>query len=253
VKKHDGMNGKPNRRIPTTSLYQVGVLSLPPKALSLQEPKTLHNTSHDETATMDSHIALFVTMHPSSPSAQSTLLTNLREGARSYYRLPSSRCTTWSYLTPLAPRESKDDGLVIAGLEIYTSKSALQDQLNDTTFFQPFEKLVIDAKLYAREASMTAWYLAAGFVSRSEAKEADGNGVVVKVHQMTCAGIGEKEALVKGLGEFAGWSRGSDSGLLTFAVFARKKAENEVLVYVRYRDEGSRWGIEGRPEWLNIW
>jgi hypothetical protein len=247
------MNRKPIIRIPTTSLYQAGVLPLPPKALSLQKPKSLHNISHDEKATMDSHIALFVTMYPLSPSAQSTLLTNLREGARNYYRLPSSRCTAWSYLTPLPSQESKDDGLVIAGLEIYTSKSALRDQLNDTTFFQPFEKLVIDEKLYAREASMVAWYLAAGFVSRSEAKEADGNGVVVKVHQMTCAGSGEKEALVKGLGEFAGWSYGSDSGLLTFAVFTRKKAEKEVLVYVRYRDEGSRRRIEGRPEWMNIW
>jgi hypothetical protein len=250
------MNGIPTRHIPTTShpsIYQVGVLSLPPKALSLQEPKSLHNDSLDETATMDSHIALFVTMHPSSPLAQSTLLTNLRQGARGYYRLPSSRCSAWSYLTPLAPRETKDDGLVIAGLEIYTNKSALRDQLNDTTFFQPFEKLVIDEKLYAKEASMVAWYLAAGFVSRSEAKEADGNGVGVKVHQMTCAGSGEKEAVVKGLAEFAGWSHGSDSGLLTFALFTRKKAEREVLVYVRYRDEGSRRRIEGRPEWLNIW
>jgi hypothetical protein len=36
-------------------------------------------------------------------------------------------------------------------------------------------------------------------------------------------------------------------------VFTRKKAEKEVLVYVRYRDEGSRRRIEGRPEWMNIW
>jgi hypothetical protein len=202
---------------------------------------------------MDSHVALLVTMHPASPSAQSTLLTNLRKGARDYYRLPSSRCTAWSYLTPLVSRGSKEDALVLAGLEIYNNKSALQEQLNDTTFFQPFERLVVDEKLYAKEASMVAWYLAAGFVARSEEKDSAGNGVVVKVHQMTCAGIGEKEALVKGLGEFAGWSRGSDSGLLTFAVFTRKKAEGEVLVYVRYRDESCRRRIERRPEWLNIW
>jgi hypothetical protein len=202
---------------------------------------------------MDTHIALFVTMHPASPSAQSTILANLRQGARDYYRLPSSCCTAWSYLITLVSRESEDDDLVIAGLEIYTSKSALRDQLNDTTFFQPFEKLVVDEKLYAREPSMVAWYLAAGFVSRSGEKESGGNGVVVKVHQMTCAGSGEKEALVKGLGEFSGWSRGSDSGLLTYAVFTRKKAEIEVLIYVRYRDEASRRRIEGRPEWLNIW
>lgn len=100
---------------------------------------------------------------------------------------------------------------------------------------------------------MVAWYLAAGFVSRSEAKEDGENGVVVKVHQMTCAGRGERDAVVKGLGEFAGWSRGSDDGVLSFALFTRKKAEREVLVYVRYRDERCRRRVEERPEGQNIW
>jgi quinol monooxygenase YgiN len=138
-------------------------------------------------------------------------------------------------------------------LEIYTSKAALQDQLNDTTFFQPFEKLVRDQQLCDKKESMVAWYLAAGFLARSQARAIGGGSVVVRVHQMTCAGSGEKEAVVKGLGEFAGWSRGSDSGVLTFAVFTRKKAEREVLVYVRYRDEGAMRRIEERPELQNIW
>lgn len=77
--------------------------------------------------------------------------------------------------------------------------------------------------------------------------------VFVRVHQMTCTGRDEKDAMVKGLGEFAGWSQGSDSGVLTFAVFTRKKAERELLVYVRYRDEGAMRRVEGRPEYQNIW
>jgi len=202
---------------------------------------------------MDHHIALFVTMHPASVHKQSMLLTNLRQGARNYYRLPSSRCTAWSYLTPLAPDRLGHDNLVIAGLEIYTHKIALQEQLNDTTFFQPFEKLVVDEQLYAREGTMFAWYLAAGFPARSQERVDGGAGVVVRVHQMTCAGNGEKEAVVTGLGEFAGWSRGSDSGLLTFAVFTRKKSAREVLVYVRYRDAAAMRRVEERPEYQNIW
>lgn len=202
---------------------------------------------------MDDHIALFVTMHPASPSKQSTLLNELRKGARGYYRLPSSRCTAWSYLIPSTSQGLEDGDLVIAGLEMYTSKSALQEQLNDTTFFQPFEKMVVDEQLYAKEGTMMAWYLAAGFMARSLVKEAGGGSVFVKVHQMTCAGSSEKEAVVKGLGEFAGWSRGSDSDVLTFAVFTRKKSEREVLVYVRYRDERSMRRTEERPECQNIW
>jgi len=100
---------------------------------------------------------------------------------------------------------------------------------------------------------MVAWYLAAGFLARSQERMVGDGGVFVKIHEMTCAGVDEKEAVVKGLGEFAGWSRGSDSGVLTFAVFTRKKAEREVLVYVRYRDEGAMRRVEGRPEYQNIW
>lgn len=202
---------------------------------------------------MDDHIALFITMHPATAPKQSTLLSSLRQGARGFYQLPSTRCIAWSYYTPLAPTTPENDDLTVAGLEIYTSKAALQDQLNDTTFFQPFEKLVRDQQLCDKKESMVAWYLAAGFLARSQARAIGGGSVVVRVHQMTCAGSGEKEAVVKGLGEFAGWSRGSDSGLLTFAVFTRKKAAREVLVYVRYRDEGAMRRIEERPEYQNIW
>jgi quinol monooxygenase YgiN len=202
---------------------------------------------------MDDHIALFVTMHPASLAKQSTLLDNLREGARGYYRLPSSRCIAWSYLIPEASDSSESNDLIIAGLEIYTNKIALQEQLNNTTFFQPFEKLVMDEQLYAKEGTMLAWYLAAGFVTRSQERVDGGGGVVVRVHWTTCAGSGEREAVVKGLGEFAGWSRGSDSGILTFAIFTRKKSAREVLVYMRYRDGVTMRRIEERPEYQNIW
>lgn len=202
---------------------------------------------------MEDHIALFITMHPASAPKQSTLLASLQQGARGFYLLPSTRCIAWSYFTPLAPASTAHNDLIVAGMEIYTSKAALQDQLNDTTFFQPFEKLVRDEKLCENKETMVAWYLAAGFFARSRERATGGDGVVVRVHQMVCAGDGEKEAVVKGLGEFAGWSRGSDSGVLTFALFTRKKAAREILVYVRYRDEEAMRRIEGRPEYQNIW
>jgi quinol monooxygenase YgiN len=100
---------------------------------------------------------------------------------------------------------------------------------------------------------MVAWYLAAGFLARSHERAVGDGEVFVRVHQMVCAGSDEAEAVVKGLGDFAGWSRGADSGVLTFAIFTRKKAAREVLVYVRYRDERAMRRIEGRPEYQNIW
>lgn len=224
-----------------------------PYILSLSKPDNHRITT--PIAPMDDHIALFVTMHPSSKSAQSTLLANLRRGARGYYRLPSSRCTAWSYLTPLhaRPKENNDE-LLIAGLEIYSSKSALKEQLNDTTFFQPFEKLVAEEKLCRKEGSMLAWYLAAGYVtSSSQGETRGGDGVFVDVRRLSCVGRGEREDLVKGLDEFSGWCRGSDVGVLTFAVFTRRKSEKEVLVYVRYSDELSMKRVRERPEWLNFW
>jgi quinol monooxygenase YgiN len=202
---------------------------------------------------MDDHIALFINMHPASAPKQSTLLSSLRQGARGFYRLPSTRCIAWSYFTPVASPEPTHDGLIVAGVEIYTSKAALQDQLNDTTFFQPFEKLVRDQQLCDKKETMVAWYLAAGFLTRSHERSVGGGSVIVRVHQMTCTGSGEKEAVVNGLGEFAGWSRGSDYGVLTFAVFTRKKAPREVLVYVRYRNEGTMRRVEERPEHQNFW
>jgi quinol monooxygenase YgiN len=201
-------------------------------------------------ARMDNHIALFVIMYPSSQPKQATLLGRLREGARDYYRRPSSHCVAWSYLTP--HNNNNNNEPVIAGLEVYTSKSALQEQLEDTTFFQPFERMVLEEKMYAREGTMEAWYLAAGFVTRRQGMEEGGGRVVVSVQKLTCVN-GEKESVVKGLDEFAGWSRGSDLGILTLAVFTRKKAEREVLVYVRYRDETTMRRVEDRPEFQNFW
>jgi quinol monooxygenase YgiN len=202
---------------------------------------------------MDNHIALFVIMHPSSFPKQTTLLDHLRQGARDYYRRPSSLCLAWSYLTPLLTNTRNDaNEPIIAGLEIYTSKSALQEQLEDETFFQPFERMVVEEKMYAREGKMEAWYLTAGFVTRCQGREEGGGMVVASVRKLTCM-EGEKDAVVKGLDEFAGWSRGSDSGILTFAVFTRKKAEREVLVYVRYGDEATMRRVEVRPEFQNFW
>jgi quinol monooxygenase YgiN len=203
---------------------------------------------------MHNHIALFVIMHPSSFPKQTTLLDHLRQGARDYYRRPASHCVAWSYLTPHQSSKNRQNNNepVIAGLEIYTSKSALQEQLEDETFFQPFERMVVEKKMYAREGTMEAWYLTAGFVTRCQGREEGGGKVVVNVRKLTCVG-GEKDAVVKGLNEFADWSRGSDPGVITFAGFTRKKAEREVLVYIRYRDKTTMRRVEERPEYQNFW
>jgi quinol monooxygenase YgiN len=112
--------------------------------------------------------------------------------------------------------------------------------------------MVVEEKMYAHEGMMEAWYLAAGFITRSQGREEGGGRVVVNVQELTCVD-GEKDAVVKGLDEFAGWCRGSDSGVLSFAVFTRKKAEREVLMYVRYRDEATMLRVEERPECQNFW
>ena len=112
--------------------------------------------------------------------------------------------------------------------------------------------MVVEEKMYAGKGTMDAWYLTAGFVTRCQGREEGGGWVVVSARKLTCVN-GEKDAVVKGLDEFAGWSRGSDSQILSFAIFTRKKAEREVLVYVRYRDETAMRRVEDRPEFQNFW
>lgn len=199
---------------------------------------------------MDDHIALFVTIHPASPAKQTTILSYLRNGARGYYRRPSSNCIAWSYL---APQLSESSSPVLTGLEIYTKKSALQDQIKDAGFFQPYHEAVAKKKLYVREEEMVAWYLAAGFLTRGKKGVEEGGGtVMVRVRQVTCRQH-EREGVGKGLEAFADFARKTEPGILTFAIFTRKKAEDEILVYVRYRERERMHKFEESPEHQNFW
>jgi hypothetical protein len=73
------------------------------------------------------------------------------------------------------------------GLEIYTSKQALQAQIDDPVFFQPYHELVRREDLYAKPEELVAWYLAAGFVSRQSGAQPFGGGVLISVSKMVTA------------------------------------------------------------------
>src|SRR4051794_17958383 len=118
----------------------------------------------------NNQIALFCTLHPSSPAARTKVLSLLTSASRNYYRTSKSQCTTWSYFLPstrpkapsqLVPNDKKD--LVIAGMEIYTDKNAFSTQQHES-WFQDFEKQVRDEGLYQTKDEMVAWYPTAGFV-----------------------------------------------------------------------------------------
>jgi len=116
-------------------------------------------------------------------------LSLLRHSAREYYPTPKAQCTTWSYFTPLSPPSpktpSKKPPLVIGGLEIYTTKSALQTQVEDPEFFRPYHETVEREGLYAKPEVLEAWYLDGGFVAR-ESRGARGEGVLISVTRMVC-------------------------------------------------------------------
>ena len=114
----------------------------------------------------------------------SQCLDLLRRSAREYYRLPQANCTTWSYSTLWPPTES--GSFDICGLEIYTTKRAFTDQLNDPVYFQPYRAAVEREALYAKPAEHIAWYLSAGFVARDVNAEQFGGNVVVKTSQLQC-------------------------------------------------------------------
>ncbi|KAK0366562.1 hypothetical protein LTR91_003321 [Friedmanniomyces endolithicus] len=184
-------------------------------------------------------IALLCMLHPSSPSAQDRCLSLLRHTARNYYRQPSAKCTAWSYFLPFKP--SKNQQPIIGGLEIYTAKSALQSQVDDPEFFQPYHRTVREEDLYAKPEELVAWYLTAGFVARSgstpgsNGRGKEGEGVVISVTKMTCT---DRAKVLAVLRDFAPWVQAEEPGVLTYAVFTRPKAPEEVMLFVRY--EGTK-------------
>ncbi|KAK0941902.1 hypothetical protein LTR29_006628 [Friedmanniomyces endolithicus] len=177
-------------------------------------------------------IALLCMLHPSSPSAQDRCLSLLRHTARNYYRQPSAKCTAWSYFLPFKP--SKNQEPIIGGLEIYTSKTALQSQVEDPEFFQRYHRVVREEGLYAQPEELVAWYLSAGFVARP-GRGKEGEGVIISLTKMTCTDRAKALAVLR---DFAPWVQAEEPGVLTYAIFTRPKAREEVMLFVRY--EGTK-------------
>jgi hypothetical protein len=107
----------------------------------------------------------------------------LRKSAREYYTKPEANCTTWSYNVPATLSKSSD--LTICGLEIYTTKQAFSDQLNDPVYFQSYRNAVERESLYSGPAEHTAWYHTTGFVARETDATPFGN-VPVSTTRFLC-------------------------------------------------------------------
>lgn len=79
----------------------------------------------------------------------------------------------------------KSSDLTICGLEIYTTKQAFSDQLNDPVYFQPFRNAVKHESLYSEPAEHTAWYHTVGFIARETNATPFGN-VLVSTTRFLC-------------------------------------------------------------------
>ena len=75
---------------------------------------------------------------------------------------------------------------MIVGLEVYTSKLALQAQVEDKVFFQSYHETVKRESLYSEPEELVAWYLADGFLARDVHAKPFGGGVVVSVTHLHC-------------------------------------------------------------------
>lgn len=205
---------------------------------------TLYPASLEKQKRVPSSILLHL-VRPSYLQTSIQILALLRAGARDYYRRPTSKCTTWSYFTPLLTSPKSDSNLLlIGGLEIYTHKSALQDQANDKAFFQAYHETARRESLYAKNEDLVAYRHAAGFLARDELAQPFGEGTIVSVTRLECR---DRDAVVKALEGFVGFVREREPGVLTYAVFSRKKAPREVVLVVRYRNkEALRQHAEAR-------
>lgn len=156
------------------------------------------------------------------------ILELVRKNAREYYRQPRAKCKTWSYYTPFPPVSSQ---LVIGGLEIYTSKAALSDQVNDRDF-QAYHETVKRERLYSKDEDLVAYYFTAGFVARKDHAFPFG-GTLISLTRFIC---NDKAAVLELLKDFVPFVRNEEPFVLTYAVFERKKNPKELLVFVRYQD-----------------
>ncbi|KAK5676610.1 hypothetical protein LTS10_010911 [Elasticomyces elasticus] len=137
---------------------------------------------------------------------------------------------------------------VIGGLEIYTSKAALQAQVNDTVYFQPYHETVKREGLYSKPEELVAWYQTAGFVARGKGSK-EGEGVLISTTRMEC---NDRQKVIDVLRGFVTWVEENEPGVLTYAIFTRPKAANEVLLFVRYADSKALKSHAEAPEHVEV-
>ncbi|KAK6414289.1 hypothetical protein LTR95_017756 [Oleoguttula sp. CCFEE 5521] len=120
------------------------------------------------------------------------------------------------------------------GMEVYTDKAALQAQVDDKEHFQPYHALVKREGLYAKPEDLQSWYLDCGFLARGPGQTKAGKGGLVSVSRLVCKDATGAAKVLDGLKEFSKWVEREEPGVLSYGVFTRPKAANEVLVWVRY-------------------
>ncbi|RMY60556.1 hypothetical protein D0865_01460 [Hortaea werneckii] len=176
----------------------------------------------------------------------------LRTSAREYYRKPRANCTAWSYFTPSPPKKANSvaNPPVICGLEIYTTKAALQSQVDDPVYFQRYHEIVKKENLYAKPEELVAWYPAGGFLARDSSADREEEAVLVSVTRMTARR--SFDGLMGILRPFVDWVTKSEPDVLTYAIFGRPKAPRELLLVVRYKDRKALKGHLEAPEHTDV-
>ncbi|RMY49784.1 hypothetical protein D0865_07289 [Hortaea werneckii] len=197
-------------------------------------------------------IALFCTLHPASSEKAERCINLLRTSAREYYRKPRANCTAWLYFTPLQPKKANSiaNHPVICGLEIYTTKAALQSQVDDPVYFQRYHEIVKQENLYAKPEELVAWYPAGGFQARYSSANGEEVGVLVSVTRMTAKR--SFDDLMGILRPFVDWVTETEPHVLTYAIFNRPKAPTELLLVVRYKDRKALKGHLEAPEHTDV-
>ncbi|KAI6874189.1 hypothetical protein KC323_g781 [Hortaea werneckii] len=197
-------------------------------------------------------IALLCTLHPASSEKAERCIDLLRTSAREYYRTSRANCTAWSYFTPLQPRKANSIANlpIICGLEIYTTKAALQSQVDDPVYFQRYHEIVKQENLYAKPEELVAWYPAGGFLARDSSLRGGEDGVLVSVTRMTAKKLFDD--LMGILRPFVNWVTETEPDVLTYAIFGRPKAPRELLLIVRYKDREALKGHLEAPEHTDV-
>lgn len=120
---------------------------------------------------------------------------------------------------------------MIGGLEIYTTKSALSDQIGDADF-QAYHEKVKREGLYSKDEELVAFYPSAGFVAR-EVHALPFGGTLISLSRFICK---DKAAVLNLIKNFVPYVRDEEPFVLSYAAFERKKNPKELMLFVRYMD-----------------